>query len=50
MKKVAYKTPKVKTIHKDDVTSQTPLEEEMSTWDMRIELIPALIPLGLDAV
>ena len=50
MKKVSHKTPKVKAIHKDDATSHTPLEAEMSALDMRIELIQALIPLGLDAV
>ena len=50
MKKVAHKAPKVKTIHKDDATSQTPTEEELGTLDTRIALIQALIPLGLDAV
>ena len=50
MKKVSHKAPKVKAIHKDDATPQTPLEEEMSTLDTRIALIQALIPLGLDAV
>ena len=50
MKKVSHNPPKVKAIHKDDATSHTPLEEEMSALDMRIELIQALIPLGLDAV
>ena len=50
MKKVSHKAPKVKAIHKDDATPETPLEEEMSTLDTRIALIQALIPLGLDAV
>ena len=50
MKKVSHKAPKVKAIHKDDATPQTPLEEELSALDTRIALIQALIPLGLDAV
>ena len=51
MKKVSHKAPKVKAIHKDDATPQTPLEEETKcALDTRIALIQALIPLGLDAV
>ena len=50
MKKVLHNPPKVKTIHKDDATSDTPFEEELGTLDTRIALIQALIPLGLDAV
>ena len=50
MKKVSHKAPKVKAIHKDDATPQTPREEELGALDTRIALIQALIPLGLDAV
>ena len=50
MKKVSHKAPKVKAIHKDDATSQSPTQEEMTALDTRIALIQALIPLGLDAV
>ena len=50
MKKVLHKAPKVKAIHKDDATSDTPLEEELGALDTRIALIQALIPIGLDAV
>ena len=50
MKKVSHKAPKVKAIHKDDATSQTPTQEELDVLDTRIALIQALIPLGLDAV
>ena len=50
MKKVSHKAPKVKAIHKDDATPETPLEEELDALDTRIALIQALIPLGLDAV
>ncbi|MCY3871000.1 MAG: hypothetical protein OXG87_15735 [Gemmatimonadetes bacterium] len=46
----SHKAPKVKAIHKDDATPQTPTEEEMTAMDTRIALIQALIPLGLDAV
>ena len=53
MKKVSHKAPKVKAIHKDDATPETPLEEELDALDTRIALIQALIPLfqlkiGLD--
>ena len=50
MKKVSHKAPKVKAIHKDDATPETPREEELGILDTRIALIQALIPLGLDAV
>jgi putative transposase len=50
MKKVSHNAPKVKAIHKDDATPETPLEEELGALDTRIALIQALIPLGLDAV
>ena len=50
MKKVSHKAPKVKAIHKDDATPDTPIEEELDALDTRIALIQALIPLGLDAV
>ena len=30
MKKVSHKAPKVKAIHKDHSTPQTPLEEELT--------------------
>ena len=43
MKKVSHKAPKVKAIHKDDATPQTPLEEELSALDTRIALIQALM-------
>ena len=44
MKKVSHKVPKVKAIHKDDATPDTPTEEELGAWDTRIALIQALIP------
>ena len=50
MKKVSHKAPKVKAIHKDDKTPQTPTQEELDARDTRIALIQALIPIGLDAV
>ena len=50
MKKVSHKAPKVKAIHKDDATSDTHIQAEMTALDMRMELIQALIPLGLEAV
>ena len=50
MKKVSHKAPKVKAIHKDDKTPETPTEEELMALDTRIALIQALIPIGLDAV
>ncbi len=39
MKKVSHKAPKVKAIHKDDATLETPLEEEVGALDTRIALI-----------
>ena len=48
--KVAHNVPKFKTIHQADSTSETDFQEEMSASDMRIELIQALISLGLEAV
>ena len=50
MKKVSHKAPKVKAIHKDDKTPESPTEEELDALDTRIALIQALIPIGLDAV
>ena len=50
MKKVSHKAPKVKAIHKDDKTPQSPTQEELDALDTRIALIQALIPIGLDAV
>ena len=50
MKKVSHNAPKVKAIHKDDATSDTHIQAEMTALDMRMELIQALIPLGLEAV
>ena len=50
MKKVSHKAPKVKAIHKEASTPQTPREEELDALDTRIALIQALIPIGLDAV
>ena len=38
MKKVSHNAPKVKAIHKDHSTPQTPLEEELSALDTRIAL------------
>ncbi len=42
--------PQSQGIHKDDATSDTPIQAEMTALDMRMELIQALIPLGLEAV
>ncbi len=50
MKKVSPNTPKVKAIRKADVTPDTLFQEDLKALDMRIELIQALIPLGLEAV
>ena len=49
MKKVSHNTFKVKTIHKADVTPQTPFEEDMNALDTHIALILGLA-LGLDSV
>ena len=38
MKKVSHKAPKVKAIHKDDATPQTPTQEELDALDTRIAL------------
>ncbi len=50
MKKVSSNAPKVKPIEKENFTSRALLEEDLSALDTRIELIQALIPLGLEAV
>ena len=50
MQKVSHNAPKAKAIRKDDATPDTHIQEEMTALDMRIELIQALIPLGLEAV
>lgn len=50
MKKVSSNSPEVKPISKEDFTPSTPLEEDLKHLDMRIALIQALIPLGLEAV
>ena len=44
MKKVSHKAPKVKAIHKDNATPQTPLEEELEeTLSLhRLRLMPQL--------
>ena len=47
MKKVSSNAPEVKSIEKENFTSPPLLEEDLSALDTRIELIPALIPLGL---
>ena len=50
MKKVSSNAPEVKPIEKENFTSPPLLEEDLSALDTRIELIQALIPLGLEAV
>ena len=50
MKKVSSNAPEVKSIEKENFTSPPLLEEDLSALDTRIELIQALIPLGLEAV
>ncbi|MCZ6635911.1 MAG: IS256 family transposase [bacterium] len=50
MKKVSSNVPEVKPIEKENFTSPPLLEEDLSALDTRIELIQALIPLGLEAV
>ena len=50
MKKVTSNSREVKLIQKEDLTPVTVVEQELQTLDMRIELIQALIPLGLEAV
>ena len=50
MKKVTSNSREVKLIQKEDLTPVTVVEQELQTLDMRIELIQALIPMGLEAV
>ena len=50
MKKVSSNAPEVKPIEKENFTSPPLLEEDLSALDTRIEVIQALIPLGLEAV
>lgn len=50
MKKVSSNALEVKPIEKENFTSPPLLEEDLSALDTRIELIQALIPLGLEAV
>ena len=50
MKKVSSNPLEVKPIDQESFRSSSPLEEELKALDMRIELIQALIPLGLEAV
>ena len=42
MKKVSHKAPKVKAIHKDDATPETPLEEELGALDTPHRVDPSL--------
>lgn len=50
MKKVSTNSPEVKPIQEETFPSGAVLETELKALDMRIELIQALIPLGLEAV
>lgn len=50
MKKVSSNSREVKCIRKEDFAPSTLLEEDLKSLDMRIELIQALIPLGLEAI
>lgn len=50
MKKVASNAREVKLIQKEDFTPSSQLEQDLQSLDMRIEMIQALIPLGLEAV
>ena len=50
MKKVSSTPLEVKPIEQESLTSSPLLEESLKALDMRIELIQALIPLGLEAV
>lgn len=50
MKKVLPNPSEVKSIDKEDVNLAPALEEDLQGLDMRIALIQALIPLGLEAV
>ncbi|MDP6526895.1 MAG: transposase [Arenicellales bacterium] len=50
MKKVSPNSREVKSIKQVDFASTPVFEEELNALDIRIELIQALIPLGLEAV
>ncbi|MDA0740223.1 MAG: IS256 family transposase [Nitrospirae bacterium] len=50
MKKVSSNPLEVKPIDQESFRLSSPLEEALKALDMRIELIQALIPLGLEAV
>lgn len=50
MKKVSPNSPQVKTVLKEDLSPVNALEAELLALDVRIALIQALIPLGLEAV
>jgi len=50
MKKVSLNSREVKPIQQEECTSIPPVEESLQGLDTRIELIQALIPLGLEAV
>ena len=50
MRKVSSNSRQVKSIRKEDLSSAVASEEELMGLDARIELIQALIPLGLQAV
>jgi len=50
MKKVSSNSPQVKLVEKEDFAPANVLEADQQALDMRIALIQALIPLGLEAV
>ena len=50
MQKVSPNPTEVKPIEQESFTSSPVLEESLKALDTRIELIQALIPLGLEAV
>jgi len=50
MKKVASNSGEVKVIQRGEFSPSTLFEKDLEALDMRIELIQALIPLGLEAV
>ena len=50
MKKISPNPTEVKPIEQESFTSSPVLEESLKALDTRIELIQALIPLGLEAV
>ena len=50
MKKVALNSREVKLIQREDFAPSTVFEKDLQALDMRVELIQALIPLGLEAV